>query len=92
MTARVARASMPDAPPLAALPLRSGLERSVARLLAAVRAAGFWLAVALPVAYPAALLTAVETLPLLLAGHAAAVALGHGHQPGRGPRAADSEE
>lgn len=74
---------MPDTPPLAALlasPRR--FVRPLTGVMAVVRTAAFWLAVALPVAYPLALLTALETLPVLLAGHAAAVALGHGHQPG----------
>lgn len=76
---------MPDTPPLAALftgPRR--LLRPLASLVVVVRTAAFWLAVVLPVVYPVALLTALETLPVLLASHAAAVALGHGHQPGDG--------
>ena len=77
---------MPDTPASLALPLPAGLERPVAGLVAAVRTVAFWLAVALPVVYPVALLSALETLPLLLAGHAVAVALGHGHRPGRDPR------
>lgn len=79
---------MPDTSAPLALPLPRGLARPVLGLVALLRTAAFWLAVLLPVAYPVALVADVGaplvTLPPLLAGHAAAVALGHGHQPGRG--------
>lgn len=74
---------MPDTPALP-LPLPTGLERPVVGLVAALRTAAFWLAVTLPIAYPAVLLGSLETLPALLAGHAIAVAVGHSHQPGDG--------
>jgi hypothetical protein len=74
---------MPDTPALP-LPLPTGLERPVAGLVAALRTAAFWFAVTLPVAYPPVLFESLETLPILLAGHVIAVALGHDHQPGDG--------
>ena len=77
---------MPDALAPFTLHLRTGLERSVAGVVAALRTVAFWVAVVLPAAYPAALAVRPEALPALLAGHAVAVALGHGHRPGDGPR------
>lgn len=83
---------MPDALAPFALPLRTGLERSVAGVVAALRTVAFWLAVALPAVYPVALSVRVEALPALLAGHAVAVALGHRHQPGDGPLPPDRSD
>lgn len=61
-------------------PLR-GLSRGATALVGVCRSVAFWLAICLPVAYPATLATALDLLPALLAVHVVAVALGHGHEP-----------
>ena len=73
-------------PPARALPL--------AAVRRAVRALGFWLAVALPLAYlPLLSLPAVGGDPGLLAGavgvNLVALAVGHGHEPSIGRRRRD---
>jgi len=83
-------------PPIAVLhsvahpSLRARLRAVAAGLVAVCRTVGFWLAVGLPVAYLPALVTTRGLLPVLLALHAAAIALGHDHRPG-GRRSPDRD-
>lgn len=58
---------------------------SVRRLAASVRLAAFWLAVALPLAYPAVLFGGADRFAViggLLAVHVAALSVGHAHRQG----------
>lgn len=57
----------------------------VRRLAASVRTAAFWLAVALPLAYPLVVLGGADRFLLiggLLAVHVAALSVGHAHRQG----------